>query len=141
MEIAQVPVDSTRFKKQGVHFRLDTTLRKPTRSRSAFINLVFEGLDDKGVKTSWISPWQPAKLSAGKDWQDFSYGDFIPPSILALKDLKARVVVFPFNLDLLYLRQKEASRETVVVSKLVLTIEDTGLNKIEMADCKTMQLY
>lgn len=141
MEVAQVSVDTARFKNQGVHFRLDTTLRKLTKSKSAFINLVFEGLDDSGIKRSWISPWQPAKLSAGKDEQDFSFGDFFPPSILALKDLKVRVVVFPFNLDLLYLRQKEASRETVVVSKLVLTIEDTGLSKIDMADCRAMSLY
>lgn len=141
MEVAQVPVDTARFKNQGVYFRLDTRLQKLTKSKSAFINLVFEGIDQKGVKQSWISPWQPAKLSADREWQDFSFGDFIPPRILALKDLKARVVVFPFNLDLLYLRQKEAARETVVVSNLVLTVEDTGLNKVDMADCQAMRLY
>ncbi|HEY9787499.1 MAG TPA: hypothetical protein V6D17_19075 [Candidatus Obscuribacterales bacterium] len=83
-------------------------------TRTAFVAVELTATDgDKSI--TWSSIWQPTCIPVRRTWTRYSFSDVIPPAIANQNDLKASVLVSPFQLDLIHLKPKKAQKARMFI--------------------------
>ncbi len=81
----------------GSVFVFQSELKSLAADQTASFQVEFSGKDFMGREEKWVSPWQPDCISLSKDWQLFTFADFIPDSVQMLTDLHVSIRVIPFD--------------------------------------------
>jgi len=111
---------------QASEFEFSCELKAVDSRSPAFVNLSFSGVDEQGRLQTWNSVWQPAAVRLSRDrWYSLSFKDTLPAHLLSLKELKAEVLISPFQPDFLYLRRKQALRCRILARDIYLDISAT----------------
>jgi len=107
----------------GAIFVFQSEFKSLTGDQSAStIKIEFSGKDSFGQEIKWVSPWQPDCISISKDWQLFTFADFIPENIQSLKDPHVSIQVIPYDNARRILRPNAALSQEIAVRKVSLAI-------------------
>jgi hypothetical protein len=102
---------------------------------TSYTSINFYGFQGK-EKVEWTSNWQPTCIHTNANWQKVYFCDFIPESILKLKDLRCTVMTVPFHADLLFLQRKKALKQKALIRNLKLEIvPSTVNNSFDLTSC------
>ena len=102
---------------------------------TSYASINFYGFQGK-EKVEWTSNWQPTCIHTNANWQRIYFCDFIPESILKLKDLRCTVMTVPFHADLLFLQRKKALKQKALIRNLTLEIVPSTVNKsFDLTSC------
>ena len=98
----------------GTRFAFSCELRSMRGPGSALVSLTFNGLES-GLPVSWNSVWQPVYIPTATSWRPLSFGDAIPNRVLKLDNLRADLLLSPFQPDLIFLKPKQAAKCRMMV--------------------------
>ncbi len=104
----------------GTRFQVSAELQNRGSSQSAYLNVLFRS--SQNPKSEWHAFWQPAQVDLDNKWQSLTFCDVIPDNLIDSKDISVRLVVSPYQPELIYTNRKKALHSKVLVRNVQLTL-------------------
>lgn len=114
-QLASVPLGTMQT---GMRYSFDAAVRSPIPG-DAYVSVVLSGTS-QGRNIQWTSPWQPGCLLTSKRWTKVTFSDFVDADLVGARDVKATILVSPFQSDILFLKKKQALRRSMFIKNVTL---------------------
>lgn len=95
-------------------FEFSCEVRTISSSSESVISLIF------GDNPGWSSPWQPRAVPITREWTRVLFSDVLPRNVVP--GAKLKLVVYPYQPDLIYTNRKEAIAAKVEIRNAIVTL-------------------